>query len=166
MSDAAAAPDARRRLPAVDAALVLILTVAAFVLRWMFATRSGLWRDEALFLSIVRFPQVSDIIAFLHYHESHPPLFYLMMRGWLRVVGDSDNSALLMTSLIGALIVPATYLCGRRVFGRPTALMAALFTAISGSLGENAGLARPYSLLPVLTLLSTYLLWPLLYDGQ
>jgi len=150
----------------LDALLVVVFIGIAFALRWMFAFRSGLWRDEGLFLGIVRMESIGDIFSFLRHHESHPPLFYLLMRGWLRLTGGSDTAALLLPITLGAAIVPVIYVCGRRVFGREIALISAFIAAISGSLAENSGLARPYSLLPILAFLSTYYLWRLLYDAE
>ena len=142
----------------VDLLIVGACVILALALRGMYALRSGLWRDEALFLYLVRYPTFGDTVQFLRLHESHPPLFYLMMRLWLRLFGSTDNAALALPVVLGAMIVPVSYTAGTRLFGRATGLIAALLMALSGSLADNASYVRPYSLLPLLCLLSVFLL--------
>ncbi len=139
--------------------VVVVCTLLAFALRVFLAARSGLWRDEALFLFIVRSPSAGAMLEFLRLHESHPPLFYLLMRVWLNVFGDSETAALALPVLLGALLIPVIYLVGARVFSPTAGLVAALLAALSGALAENAALVRPYSLLPLLCLLSVFFLW-------
>jgi hypothetical protein len=162
-SSAVAATSPGSRPARIDAAFLLLCTVGAFLLRWQFAMSSGLWRDEAWCIAITHLPTVHDVIIFLQHHESHPPLFYLLMRGWMRLAGDSDARLLLLPVLLGAAIVPVVFATARPVFGRTAAMAAAVFVTLSGTLAQGAGLARPYSLLPLLVLLSTYLLWRLIY---
>jgi uncharacterized membrane protein len=159
--DAAAAA----RAAWVVAALVGLLTLGALALRVFFASRSGLWRDEALFLFVVNAPSVGAMLDFLRLHESHPPLFYLLMRAWLGVWGHSETAALALPVLLGGALIPVIYGIGSRVFSRTTGLIAAALAAVSGALAENAALVRPYSLLPLLCLLSTFLLWRALHAG-
>jgi hypothetical protein len=135
------------------------LTLLALLLRVLLAGRSGIWRDEALFLWIVRIPSVRGMIAFLVEHESHPPLFYLLMRGWLGLFGDSEPAALALPVLLGVVLVPAVYAVGARFFSRHTGLIAAVLVAFSPLLADHAALVRPYSLLPLLCLGSVYYLW-------
>jgi 4-amino-4-deoxy-L-arabinose transferase-like glycosyltransferase len=123
------------------------------------ARRGGLWCDEAQFLWIVRMPTFQGMIDFLWHHESHPPLFYILMRGWLRVFGDSEPAALAMPILFGAALIPAAYHVGNRVFAGWTGVIAALLVATAPLLANYSGYVRPYSLLPLLCLGSVYLLW-------
>src|SRR5215472_4930988 len=67
--------------------------LAGLLLRLSLAARSGLWGDEALFLFIVHSPSLAAMLHFLHYQESQPPLFYLLMRAWQAVFGPSEASA-------------------------------------------------------------------------
>ena len=148
-------PDSRARSALLP---VLGLTVLALVVRIAMATRGGLWRDEALFMFVVRLRSWSAMIDFLRFHESHPPLFYFLMRPWLSIVGDNDVAALAIPLVIGAVIVPATYFVGAALFSKRIALIAASLAALSPALVEHSALVRPYSLLPLLTLLSCYAL--------
>lgn len=146
--------------------VVVVCMVAGLILRWLLATRSGLWRDEALFLSVVQLPTTSDMLDFLRNHESHPPLFYLVMRVWLAAFGGSDTVAMALPILIGVAQIPLLYYVGKRLSGTATGLIAAALGAFSPLLAEFSAEVRPYSLLPLLTLLSAYLLYQALADGR
>ena len=132
------------------------LTVAAALIRWVVARNEGLWRDEGLFLAIVRLPHWSDTIDFLQFHESHPPLFYALVRSWLRLAGGTDQSAVVLLAILGTLLVPAIYFVGARLYGPRVGALAAVLAAISPVLTEYAGMVRPYPLLQLLLLASTY----------
>jgi mannosyltransferase len=137
---------------------VVGLTAIAFVVRLFIALRGGLWRDEALFLSIVRLPSWDAMVSFLRLHESHPPLFYALMRLWILVFGDTDSGSVILPVFFGAALIPAIYLVGRSLFSERVGLLAAALVAVNPALIEFSATVRPYSLMPLLTLLSTYAL--------
>jgi mannosyltransferase len=137
---------------------VVGLSAVALLIRALVASGSGLWRDEALFMFITRSESWSGMIDFLQRHESHPPLFYALMRVWLSMAGDSDAAALALPVVLGAALVPVVYLVGASVFSTRVALLAALLTALSPALTQFSAQVRPYSLLPLLALLSSFTL--------
>ena len=145
---------------------VAALMLLVLVLRVMMVRGSGIWRDEAQLLWIVRFPSLGAIIEFLRLHEWNPPLFYMMMRTWLAALGDTEAAALMLPIGLGVALVPAVYLVGRRTLGQRTGLMAAALVAMSPMLALHSGLVRPYSLLPLLCLASVYTLWRGLCGGR
>lgn len=155
-----AVPAARRALPRGGAPThaVAAATVLALVLRGAIATRGGIWLDEALFLSVVDEPTWGAMFAFLRDHESHPPLFYALMRGWLGLIGRGDLVALALPCLLGAALVPVMYGVATRLFSTRVGLIAALLVATTPALAEHSALMRPYSLLPLLSLVSSYAL--------
>ena len=127
-----------------------ILFVVALSLRLRLTFSGGIWADEGLVINILAIPTVADMLKFLATHESHPPLFYLMMRGWRVIGGGNDASLLSFVSVIAALIVPVAYLAGQMLFSRRAGLFAAALVAISPSLIDHGSQLRPYGLLPVL----------------
>lgn len=137
---------------------VVSITAVALVVRVAMALRSGLWRDEALFMFIAQSPSWGAMVDFLRLHESHPPLFYAVMRTWLSLMGGTDAVALALPVAFGVALVPAIYLVGASLFSRRAGLIAAGFAALSPALTEYSGQVRPYSLLPLLTLASIYFL--------
>src|SRR5918992_2870845 len=53
-----------------------------------FVSTSSLWLDEALSANISALP-VGDLLEALR-HDGHPPLYYLMLHGWMELVGEGD----------------------------------------------------------------------------
>ena len=157
-SPAASQQEKVRGLLAGSTIQVIGLTTLALAVRILLAARSGLWRDEALFLFVVRSPSWTGMLDFLRFHESHPPLFYAMMRLWLSVTGDTDAAALAVPVVIGVALVPLIYVVGTSLFSSRVGVLAAAFVAISPSLSDYSSQVRPYSLLPLLALLSCYAL--------
>jgi 4-amino-4-deoxy-L-arabinose transferase-like glycosyltransferase len=139
-------------------------TVAAVALRVLLASRSGLWIDEAQLIWTIRLATVSDVIHFIANHDSHPPLFYLLMRGWLWAFGDTEAAALAPNVALGVALVPAIYLTGSRVFSPTTGLIAAALAACSPLLAWHAAEVRPYSFMAMLCLVGTGALWSALRD--
>ena len=142
------------------------LTVLGTVLRFAIGAQGGLWRDEALFLAIVRLSSWHSVLDFLRVSESHPPLFYAMMRFWAKLAGDSDVSALALVAVTGGLIVPVTYWIAVRLYSRRVALFAAGVAAFSPVLVEQSAAVRPYPLLSLLVFSSTYELIEALRSGS
>lgn len=135
---------------------LLLLTVLAAILRASVAFKGGIWSDEGFFLSVIQIPTLSGMIEFLHLHESHPPLFYVVMRLWGQIAGFGERPMLILPIILGAATVPLTYLLGRSLYSPRTALVASAFVAVSAGLVEYSGQIRPYCLLPGLILLSSW----------
>ena len=154
----ATAPRAENKGPRWAVLVVAGLCVLTLALRALIALRSGVWRDEAQLLFIVDEPSWAAMLDFLRQHESHPPLFYAVMRVWLSITGGSDAAALALPIVLGAALVPALYVVGTRLLSWRAGLLAAAAAAVSPILAGVGAMARPYSLLPLLTLAGTYAL--------
>ncbi len=125
--------------PRVTRALVA-LTVAAGVVGMVLRLlpRSALWLDEALSVHISSL-QLGDIPEALR-RDGHPPLYYFLLHGWLKL-GESDWWVRALSALISAAGIPLAYLAGRRLGWRRGA---------TGLGGTRVGLiaASTWSLLP------------------
>lgn len=137
-----------------DASVIVFAFLVAGVLRAIVAYHGGIWADEGSFLEVIAAPSWGGMISFLRLHESHPPLFYILMRAWARISGGGDVALMFLPVLIGAAIVPVMYLAGSSVFSRRAGVIAAVLSAISASLTEHAAQFRPYGLLALLILVS------------
>src|SRR5918995_7464213 len=105
-------PARARRLPTWVAPAVLAGIVAlGIVLR--FVQRSPLWLDEALSVNIARLP-VADLLDALR-HDGHPPLYYLLLHGWMQVFGEGDVAVRALSGLIAVATLPLAYLAGPRL---------------------------------------------------
>jgi hypothetical protein len=110
-------PDAGRADPGPPRWLVvgLLLTVAAG-LAFRFVTRSDLWLDEALTVNIAKLP-LSDLRDALR-HDGAPPLFYVLLHGWINVFGSSDVAVRALSGVISVATLPAAWIAGKRLAGR------------------------------------------------
>lgn len=159
--------------PPVDLALLAITAVAVVVgVALRFVPRHGLWLDEALTVNISSLP-LGEIGEALR-HDGHPPLFYVLLHGWMALGGDSDEWVRALPGLISVLGLPLTYLAGHRLAersgagplgSRRTGLIALSVMALLPYGVRYAAETRMYSLV-VLLVLAGYLLVDDLLAGR
>src|SRR5687768_2089198 len=130
--------------------------VIGTVLRLITPGAGPLWRDEALFLFIVQLPSVSEVLSFLYQHESHPPLFYLIMRAWGSIAGTSEAALNVLPILFSIALIPSMFWVGSRAFGKATGLFACWIVALHPGLIFHSVQIRPYALLTLLAIGSCY----------
>lgn len=138
---------------------VAFLTVAGGAARFAAASRGGLFCDEAQAIWIVRSPTWSSLASFLRDHESHPPFYYGLLRQWMTIFGDSERSAVSLSVVLGTLLIPVVYRVATRMFSERVGLIACALSTVAPLLFQYSTKVRPYSLLPLLCLLSIYYLW-------
>lgn len=144
------APDAGApRAPVWLPAAVVAVVVAGTVLR--FWTRSDLWLDEALSVNIAKLP-VSRIPGALR-HDGAPPLYYLLLHGWIRLFGTGDEAVRSLGGVLSVVTFVPMWFAGRRVGGRAAAWAALLLLASSPFAVHYATEARMYSLVVLLAVL-------------
>lgn len=149
----------------VGAAICGLMAVA-LGLRWMLAGRSGFGVDEATFLFVTQKDSWREMIQFLQREESHPPLFYAIMRLWSSIAGSGDAAALALPVALGVALVPAIFIVGSSLFSVRVGMIAATLVSVQPALVEHSALVRPYSLLPLLALFSAYTLVRALQRGD
>jgi mannosyltransferase len=159
MAANAQTPDRAKISRLVLAALLLIIAVGA-LLRVYKLDGDSLWLDEA---SSVKFSRdsLSGIIETTG-KDVHPPLYYFALHYWMKLFGDSETSARLLSALFGILALPLVYKVATHLFDKSTGLLAALLLALSRFHLEFSQEARMYSLLVLLSLLSIYFFLKLL----
>ena len=104
---------------------------------------SDIWGDEALTKAIVRhpLPELLRLVA----HDSHPPLYFVGLKLFTSVVGNS-NYAIRLFSVLGALgTMWLCYTMGRRVFGQAGAWCLCLVLLALPMPGHYAHMARMYT---------------------
>ena len=130
------------------AALLLILLLAC-ALRFYRLDAQSLWNDEGTSIAVAG----RDLATITRdaAHDIHPPLYYWLLHGWLRLTGDTEFAARSFSALLGLLLVALTCALGRRLIGRGPALLAAFLAAVHPFQVYYAQEARMYMLLAVLT---------------
>ena len=137
------------------ATLIFILIVAVFIaLRLWRLTTYGLWFDETFSLHAARL-SLPGLLNFTATDIVHPPLFYLLLKGWIQIGGDSVLWLKLFPLLTAvASIIPFVLLC-RELRLKSSELNLSLFLfAVNAYLIYYAQELRMYSLLLCLTLFS------------
>ncbi|MFP3901731.1 MAG: glycosyltransferase family 39 protein, partial [Acidimicrobiia bacterium] len=136
----------------VPLALGLVLAVGVLV---RLVQRSPLWLDEALSVNIAALP-VGDLFEALR-HDGHPPLYYLVLHGWMQVTGEGDLAVRSLSALFGLATLPLMWVAGRRLAGRSGARWALAVAALSPFFVRYSTEARMYSLV-MLLVVAGYLL--------
>lgn len=102
-------------------------------------------------MAIARLP-VPDLLAALR-EDGSPPLYYLLLHGWLQVVGSGTWAVRLLSSALAMAALGLFYLLGRRHGGPVAGLTVLVLAAANPWLVRYATEARMYTLVVVLVLL-------------
>ncbi len=135
-----------------------VVLAVAVVLR--FVAVSHLWLDEALTVNIARLPldQIPEALR----HDGAPPLYYVLLHGWMRVFGTSELAVRALSGVFAVAALPLTWALARRIAGSRVAWAAVLMVAASPFSIRYATEARMYSLVVVLVLIGALALVELL----
>lgn len=133
--------------------LVLVAALAASAyLRTRFLN-GQFWMDEAITTGIASH-SVSAIPGILR-HDGNPPLYYVLLHGWIRLFGTSESATHSLSLLFGLLCVPVGMWAGWTLFGRRAGLIAAVLFAFNGWLTNYAQETRMYELMALLGIVAT-----------
>ena len=149
---------------ATTVALVIGILLAAAALRIYDVSTKDLWIDEAngVLMAQQSLPELFTRLKL----DSSPPLYYIILHGWMKVFGDSEAALRAVSILGGIAMVACVFVVGRRLFSLETGMIAAILVATSPIQIFYSQQARMYSLLPVLALLSFYWLWRAIVDNR
>ena len=128
------------------AALGAVLAVSLGLRLWHLDDQS-IWYDEGWSIHLARLSpgQALDLIA--SPGHTHPPGYYLLLMGWVRLFGDSVLAVRGLSVALGVASVALLYLLGRELFGKPTGLIAAALLAVSPAHIVYSQETRMYALL-------------------
>lgn len=135
--------------------ILILLLFLAWGLRVVDIDRDSLWLDEGLTpeRSGYTIPKILanevDIQGFPT-QDTHPPFYYLVIKGTRAVFGTSDFAYRFPSAIFGLLLIAVMAKLGALLGGKPTALVAALITALSPFQIAYSQEARMYTLLMLL----------------
>ncbi|MBN1831454.1 MAG: glycosyltransferase [Deltaproteobacteria bacterium] len=133
-------------------AAVIFLLVLAFFLRVPNFTES-LWYDEIWYTSsFLNARTISHIL----FNDVHPPLYPLIIFGWINVFGDSEMAVRTPSLLFGLCSLWVLYLLARFWFNRSAAILAVSLAALSPVHIWYSQENKNNMLLMLLTLVSVY----------
>ncbi len=131
------------------AGALLVLTAASVLLRTG-ALDAGFWIDEAIAVGIASH-DLHEIPALLR-QDGSPPLYYLLLHGWMALAGDGEVATRTLSLLFAGAAVPAAWWAAG---GRRAGAVAAVVVAVCPFLTYYAQEARMYTLVAVLSLVAT-----------
>jgi len=144
---------------------VYILTAVAAVLRLATLSRKSLWVDEACTAQYATLHSAAALFTHLVRHEIHPPLFFLIERVSVRLLGSGDVALRLIPAVCGVLLVPVAYVLARKALDDRTAVVAAAIVAVHPYFLQNSQEARATVLVGLLVAVAVVLLAILLERG-
>lgn len=121
----------------------LLVAIIGVVLRFLLLAKESLWFDELYSWWLISGPLNRTLAG----EPTNPPLFNLMLRGWMAVFGRSEAAlrSLSAVASVGAIFV--TYAIGRRICSDRVALLAAIYQALSAFHVFYAQEVRTYAVL-------------------
>lgn len=131
-----------------------LVFVTAFLFRIWYAAEPSLYLDEAA----SAFHAQMDWAGFLDFlsRDANPPLYYLLLRGWIGMFGISPMAIRSLSVLFSSLAAAGIYLLARRYLNRRTAIAASLFFLLSNPNIHYAQEARCFALVGLLATASCY----------
>lgn len=118
-------------------------------------TSRALWWDESFSIGLAIKP-VSLLLSEA-VQDVHPPAYYLLLRGWLLVIGPTAGSMRLFSLFLALPLLPLAIVCGRR-WGSPAGgASAGVLVGLAPFVLHHVREVRMYSLGLTLTLLAFYL---------
>lgn len=138
--------------PAFVALALVLLTAGSIVLRTG-GLGTGYWIDEGIAVGIASY-RLDEIPRAL-LQDGSPPLYYLLLHGWMAVVGTGEAATRSLSLVFACLTVPAAWWSGRALFGLRAGALAATAAATCPFLTYYAQETRMYSLVALLSLLAS-----------
>ncbi len=137
--------DMARRIKPGDFArfFPLAMLLLAVGLRLHFIGVQSLWSDEGNSLRLAQ-RAVPDLIAAAA-QDIHPPGYYLALKMWIGVVGESEFALRALSALQSLLAVAFIYGIGKRLYAPGAGLVAALLVAVNASQIYYAQETRMYA---------------------
>ena len=140
------------RSPLAVGAGVLGLLAVSLALR-LEGLGDWLWMDEGISVGIASHSPLR--IPGLLVKDGSPPLYYLVLHGWMAVVGRSEAQTHALSLVLALTTVPLGLWAGWSLFGARVGWIVALLAATSPFLSFFASETRMYTLAVVLALVAT-----------
>lgn len=142
--------------------LVVAITFVAFVLRvWQLDHFPPGWRDDELIESLIISQKVLDGDLAVYYPDAsgHEALYHVLNAVMIGLFGANWIGIRLLSAILATLVVPLTYLVGRKLFGSRVGLVAAAGLAFSfwGLMYGRFGIR--HVMMPMLVTAAFYFFW-------
>jgi hypothetical protein len=134
----------------VDSLCLTAIIAVGLVARLVDVGRESLWLDEAGRVAIATLP-LPELLHGVAVIELSPPLYHLLLHGWVRLVGEGDVAVRVLSALMIVPTAVAAWWLGRTLGGRPVAAALALLASVSPFAVHYGQEAAMYALLLALS---------------
>jgi mannosyltransferase len=134
---------------------ICVMSVLTAAIGGVSIGHESLWLNEAYSVELARAPNDyfwREVLG----REASGFEYYLLLRGWVFVVGDSEGAVRSLSLLFAVITVPVFASVVKRMFDSATALVAAALLLINPFFLGYAQEARPYMLAVLLTTVATH----------
>ncbi len=118
--------------------------------------QQSVWFDEAYSITLIQQP-IDGLLALTNV-DAHPPLYYLLLKGWAALFGDGELALRSFSALCGALAAGSGVWLVRRLFGVRAALMSLLLVVLAPFLLRYGFEIRMYALASLISIVATHAL--------
>lgn len=133
-----------------------LAAVFAMLASFIIGLYQSVWFDEAYSLIIAKRP-VGQLVS-LTAADVHPPLYYLLLKGWASIFGWSEPVLRSLSALFLGVTVVFAGLLIKKLFDKRTAIVSLPFIALSPFLLRYGFELRMYSLAALICIAATYVL--------
>ena len=116
----------------------------------------SMWIDELVSVRVARLPDIAQVLVGVAQLERRPPLYHLLLHGWIGLTGESDLALRAFSILVALLALVLTYFVARELAGERLAVTSLYLVGLSPFFILYAPMVRYYSLTMALGLLSMW----------
>ena len=132
--------------------LPLVALLLAALLRFHALAAQSLWHDEGNTLRLIQ-RELPELLSAAS-RDIHPPLYYLLLKAWSGLTGESEFALRAFSALSGVLSVACAYALGAALFASGVGMVAAFLTALNTFSIYYSQEARMYALLALIAALA------------
>ncbi len=133
---------------------IVLFTLAGFALRLQRLNFQPLWGDEGWSFYFAG-QSLTQLLA-LTAADIHPPLYYLLLKIWLSIIGPGPEEARFLSVIFGTALIPVVAVLGQRLFDGRVGATAAAVTALMPLAIYYSQEVRMYGLVTLLGAMSVY----------
>lgn len=110
--------------------MILAILVLGLVLR-LISLDQSLWLDEATSVKVASTFSFQEIVTNFSPGDFHPPLYYLLLKIWVSILGTSEIAVRSLSVIFGVATIPFVFLVGKKLVSKEVGLIAALLFTIA-----------------------------------
>ena len=152
--------------------MIVLILILGLALR-LISLNQSLWLDEATSIVVARDFSYNEILTKFSPGDFHPPLYYLLLKVWMKIFGSTEVAARSMSVFFGIVTIWLIYKIAQRLITSHKSLIANYFPAFSALLLATSPLhiyysqeARMYSAATLFTSIVVYFVAKIIFGKR